>query len=168
MSRPRACRTLWRIARIPEIARGWGASRGDVAEGTERGGIGGTCFSSNPLLPVASFRGDATIRSLSERSGHSASRADRTGFMRTRPRTPAGQLALIRKVVFPYQFGLAAWIRYAAASKRKTGLIVIDFPVFEGELGRVRSYGKDCCKKAEAHPLQAYCCSRYQTEYGSE
>src|SRR5215207_6623753 len=34
---------------------------------------------------IASFRGDAAIHSLSERSGHSASRAYRTGFMSTRP-----------------------------------------------------------------------------------
>jgi hypothetical protein len=34
---------------------------------------------------IASFRGDATIQSLSERSGHSASRDCRTGFMSTRP-----------------------------------------------------------------------------------
>src|SRR5207253_1851706 len=33
----------------------------------------------------ASFRGDAPIRSHSERSGHSVSRAHRTGFMSTRP-----------------------------------------------------------------------------------
>src|SRR5687768_10183960 len=33
----------------------------------------------------ASFRGDAAIQSLSERSGYSASRAHRTGFMSTRP-----------------------------------------------------------------------------------
>src|SRR5262249_39322342 len=38
--------------------------------------------------PIASFRGDAAIQSLSERSGHSASRADRTGFMSTRPNYP--------------------------------------------------------------------------------
>ena len=30
---------------------------------------------------IASFRGDAAIRSLPEQSGHSASRANRTGFM---------------------------------------------------------------------------------------
>ena len=34
---------------------------------------------------IASFRGDAAIQSLSERSGHSASRVYRTGFMSTRP-----------------------------------------------------------------------------------
>ena len=34
---------------------------------------------------IASFRGDAAIPSLSERSGHSASCAYRTGFMSTRP-----------------------------------------------------------------------------------
>jgi len=34
---------------------------------------------------IASFRGYATIRSLSERSGHSTSRAYRTGFMSPRP-----------------------------------------------------------------------------------
>ena len=34
--------------------------------------------------PFASFRGDAAIQSLSERNGHSASRAYRTGFMSTR------------------------------------------------------------------------------------
>jgi len=31
--------------------------------------------------PIATFRGDAAIQSLSERSGHSANRAYRTGFM---------------------------------------------------------------------------------------
>ena len=36
---------------------------------------------------IASFRGDAAIQSISERSGHSASRAYRTGFMSTRPST---------------------------------------------------------------------------------
>jgi hypothetical protein len=34
---------------------------------------------------IATFRGDAAIQSLSERSGHSASRTYRTGFMSTRP-----------------------------------------------------------------------------------
>ena len=37
---------------------------------------------------IATFRGDAAIQSLSERSGHSASRAYRTGFMSTRPNHP--------------------------------------------------------------------------------
>ena len=36
--------------------------------------------------PFASFRGNATIRSLPERSGHSANCAYRTGFMSTRPK----------------------------------------------------------------------------------
>ena len=43
--------------------------------------------------PFASFRGDAEIQSLSERSGHSASRAYRTGFMSTRPSLPARRIA---------------------------------------------------------------------------
>src|ERR1700676_590579 len=34
---------------------------------------------------IATFRGDAAIQSLSERSGHSASRTYRAGFMSTRP-----------------------------------------------------------------------------------
>jgi hypothetical protein len=35
--------------------------------------------------PIVTFRGDATLRSLSERSGHSASRDWKTKFMSTRP-----------------------------------------------------------------------------------
>ena len=42
---------------------------------------------------IASLRGDAAIRSLPEQSGHSASRAYRTGFMSTRPSTTLAVLS---------------------------------------------------------------------------
>ena len=62
--------------------RGWETERCRMAQATA------------PILDStkATFRGDAAIRSLSERSGHSASRDYRTGFMSTRPKTGTRQV----------------------------------------------------------------------------
>src|SRR6266436_7127 len=78
----------------------------------------------------ASVRGNAAIRTLSERSGHSASRAYRTGFMGTRPSTTLADLLMRLLVANPFS-AVRASLRWWTRDEFEDGLT-------HGRQGRLR------------------------------
>jgi hypothetical protein len=73
--------------------------------------------------PFATFHRDAAIQSLSERGGHSASRADSTGFMSTRPSTTLAE-CVCASVFQGFVFGNTGTVEGAAEGRGRRWLAV--------------------------------------------